>query len=619
MSRLSDPPANRNELEVRLYQQAVLAELGRTALSDTDFDTLLQEAVRLTALGMDVRYCKVLEYLPEQNRFLISHGVGWHPGVVGHVTIGADFRSPAGYALRTSKPVISNHLQSEERFKIPDLLLEHNVRRSINVILLGDGNPYGVLEVDSEKPGIFTNHDIDFLQAVANLIGMALRRRQAEDALRHINETLEQRIEAEVAERRQAEDALRQAQKMEAVGQLTGGVAHDFNNLLLVIMGNLDLLGRAVSHDKRLSRFVATAYKGATRGAQLTSQLLAFARRQMLHPQRRPINELIHEFDVLATRMLGETIEVAFELDPKAGACEIDPAQFGSALLNLVVNARDAMPDGGALTIHSRNLTLDARAASRHADAQPGQYVVVEVSDTGSGMSAEVLGRVTEPFFTTKEAGRGTGLGLSQVYGFVRQSGGFMTIESTVGEGTTIRIHLPEVAARETEMEATSAVRAGSGIVLVVEDDTDVRDLVAVQLEEMGFGSIIAASGPEALEILAAPETPEIELLLTDVVMPGGMNGIALVREARLRRPGLKALLTSGYMAGQAPGATEAEVADLPLLSKPYQQADLARAIQDALDRAEPVRINIRHSSGALRYSFMLRIAMALSAPPVIT
>jgi CheY-like chemotaxis protein len=251
----------------------------------------------------------------------------------------------------------------------------------------------------------------------------------------------------------------------------------------------------------------------------------------------------------------------------------------------LVVNARDAMPDGGALTIHSRNLTLDARAASRHADAQPGQYVVVEVSDTGSGMSAEVLGRVTEPFFTTKEAGRGTGLGLSQVYGFVRQSGGFMTIESTVGEGTTIRIHLPEVAARETEMEATSAVRAGSGIVLVVEDDTDVRDLVAVQLEEMGFGSIIAASGPEALEILAAPETPEIELLLTDVVMPGGMNGIALVREARLRRPGLKALLTSGYMAGQAPGATEAEVADLPLLSKPYQQADLARAIQDALDR----------------------------------
>ena len=563
----------------------VLAELGRVALSDTDFDTLLTEATRLTALGMDVRYCKALEYLPGQNRLLVRQGVGWHPGVVGHATIEADLSSPAGYALHTGKPVISNNLPAEDRFKIPKLLSDHNVQRAINVILLGDGNPFGVLEIDSEKPGVFTRHDIDFLQSVANLISVALRRRQAEDALRQSNETLEQRIEAEVAERRQAEDALRQAQKMEAIGQLTGGVAHDFNNLLLVIMGNLDLLGRAVASDERLSRFVATAYKGATRGAQLTSQLLSFARRQMLHPERRPINELIHEFDVLATRMLGESVEVVFALDPGAGACEIDPAQFGSALLNLVVNARDAMPDGGTLTIRSSNRTVDARSASRHADTQPGTYVVVEVSNSGTGMSAAVMERVTEPFFTTKEAGRGTGLGLSQVYGFVRQSGGFMTIESTLGEGTTIKLHLPQVDARLTEVATATDARTGSGIILIVEDDSDVRDLVAVQLQELGYSSIIAASGPEALEILVAPETPTIDLLLTDVVMPGGMNGVALVREARQRRPGLKALLTSGYIAEHIQGTADAESADLPFLSKPYQQDDLARAIHDALNQ----------------------------------
>jgi signal transduction histidine kinase/ActR/RegA family two-component response regulator len=584
---MSDDPAapdGRDQLEARLRQQALLAEFGRRALADADFDNLLAEAARVAALGMQVRFAKVLEYLPAQNRLLVRAGVGWHKGVVGHVTIGAEMDSPAGYALHTGKPVISNHLPSEGRFSIPELLLEHGVRRALNVILLGGGPPYGVLEIDTETPGAFTEHDIDFLQAVANLLGLALKRRGAEDALRQVNETLEQRVEAEVAERRLAEDALRQAQKMEAVGQLTGGVAHDFNNLLLVVMGNLELLGRAVAGDERMTRLVSTAYKGATRGAQLTSQLLAFARRQTLRPEVRLLNDLIHEFDVLATRMLGEAIDVRFELDPGVGACEIDPAQFGSALLNLVVNARDAMPDGGALTIRSLSLTLDRRMASRHADAQPGTYVVVEIADTGTGMEQAVLERATEPFFTTKEAGRGTGLGLSQVYGFVRQSGGFLTIDSAPGEGTRIRIHLPEVMAAAARPEVAADAETGAGVILVVEDDADVRDLVAVQLAELGYAPLVAASGPEALAMLAAPETGTVDLLLTDVVMPGGMNGITLVREARRQRPELRALLTSGYLAGNVPGEAEAEAADLPLLSKPYQHADLARAIRDALN-----------------------------------
>jgi signal transduction histidine kinase/ActR/RegA family two-component response regulator len=576
-------PVTREQLEARLHQQALLAELGRRALADGDFDTLLEEAARLTALGMQVRYCKVLEYQPEENRLLVRAGVGWHEGIVGHATIGAELSSPAGYALHTGKAVISNDLPTETRFTTPRLLVEHSVRRAMNVILLGEGSSYGVLEVDSELPGTFTDPDIDFLQAVANLIGLALKRRKAEEALRRINETLEQRVATEVDERRQVEDALRQAQKMEAVGQLTGGVAHDFNNLLLVIMGNLDLLRQAVAGDERLARLVATAHKGATRGAQLTSQLLAFARRQTLRPETRPINELVREFDVLAGRMLGDAVEVDFLLDPVTGACEVDPAQFGSALLNLVVNARDAMPNGGRLIVRTTNVMLDPRTAARHADAQARRYVVVEVSDTGSGMTPEVLERATEPFFSTKEVGQGTGLGLSQVYGFVRQSGGFLEIESSPDLGTTVRIHLPATDAYSPRPDSSAHVRMGTGTILVVEDDTDVRDLVALQLGELGYTIILAGSGPEALEVLNAPDTPPIDLLLTDVVMPGGMDGVALVREARRQRPELKALLTSGYMVGNVPGQSGADAKDLPLLTKPYDHADLARAIHQAL------------------------------------
>ncbi len=591
------PTASTDELTARLRQQALLAQIGRYALSETDFDGLLHEAARLAALGLGTRYCKVLEYLPDRNQLLVRAGVGWQPGVVGHATIGAELDSPAGYALHTGKPVLSNHLTAEDRFRTPALLLEHGVKRAVNVILLGDGRAYGVLEADSEESGAFSEHDIDFLQGVANLLGVALERRQAEEALRRMNETLERRVETEVTERRAAEDTLRQAQKMEAVGQLTGGVAHDFNNLLLVISGSLELLSRAVAGDKRLERLVGTAQKGAARGAQLTSQLLAFARRQTLRPEIRPINDLIREFELLAARMIDETIQVGFVLDPHAGACRVDPAQFGSALLNLVVNARDAMPGGGRLTVRSANLALDARAASRYPDARAGDYVVVAVEDSGKGMPAAVLERATEPFFTTKEPGKGTGLGLSQVYGFVRQSDGFLTIESASGVGTTIRIHLPQVRGRTTQSAPESERRSGSGTVLVVEDDPDVRELVIAQLEDLGYTPLAAGSGPEALQVLAASATPEIDLLLTDMVMPGGMNGIELVRAARKRRPGLRAVLTSGYMAGHASGASGATpaaatpeatsdaTAGLPMLAKPYHQADLARVIQDALSR----------------------------------
>ena len=578
---MGDEDSTRHELELRLRQQALLSELGRRALENSDTDVMLQESARLCALGLLVNYCKIMEYQPDQNRLLVRAGVGWHEGVVGHATVGADLASPAGYALHTGKAVITNRLSQEDRFRTPALLAEHGIERALNVILLGETKPYGVLEVDSEAPGAFTEHDIDFLQGAANLLGLALARRRTVDQLRQLNETLESRVVAEVAERRQIEDALRQAQKMEAVGRLTGGVAHDFNNLLQVISGTLALLAPQLPEGGGQAHLVDTAQKAAAKGAQLTAQLLTFARKQTLRPQTRPINELVAEFDVLAIRILGETIEVEFALAQDAGQCHVDPAQFGSALLNIVVNAKDAMPSGGRLTIRSANVTLNVREAARYSDAVPGVYVMVEVADTGEGMSPEVLERATEPFYTTKEVGKGTGLGLSQVYGFVRQSNGFISIESAPGAGTAVRLYLPQVAASEVQAASSAAAetRAAGGRILVVEDEPSVRDLAVMQLEDLGYTTVSAGSGPEALSMLAETGRPKIDLILTDMI------GVELARAAQTRWSDIRVVIASGYTAGTetAPDLTDVRGMNLPLISKPYSQTDLARVLNAAL------------------------------------
>jgi signal transduction histidine kinase/CheY-like chemotaxis protein len=575
-----------HELEYRLRQQALLAELGRRALSEMALDALLEEAARLTALGMSTEFCKVMEYLPAENRLLVRAGAGWEPGVVGVATLGADLESPAGYALHTGKPVVCNNLTTEERFRTPELLRSHGMQRAVNVILVGEGKPFGILEADSRHDGTFNEHDIDFLQGVANLVGMAIERLRAHDALREINAGLEQRVAAEVAERRQTELALTQAQKMEAVGQLTGGVAHDFNNLLMVISASLDLAAQAAGNDERLLRLIAAAQKATGRGEQLTSQLLAFSRHQALRPEIHPINELVREFDVLASRILGDLVEVDFDLAPDAWVCEVDPAQFGSALLNLVLNARDAMPSGGKVAIRTRNVELDAREAAAMADARPGACVVVTVEDTGIGMAPEVLRRAVEPFFTTKEVGRGTGLGLSQVYGFVRQSGGFVHLQSAPRSGTTVRIFLPraERAGVEPVSPGAEAPGAGSETILVVEDDEDVRGLLVEMLSALGYRTLAARNGPEALAIL--DQQRGIALLLADILMPGGMTGIDLAPEARQRLPRLRVLLTSVHAAAEQEVRIDSGEA-FPVLGKPYKQAELGREVRSVLDRRD--------------------------------
>ncbi len=386
----------------------------------------------------------------------------------------------------------------------------------------------------------------------------------------------------------ETEAALRQAQKMETLGQLTGGVAHDFNNLLQVVTGNLELLQRGLKDNERMRRAADNAMAGAERAAMLTQRLLAFSRRQPLAPERVDPNRLVSRMSELLNRTLGEGIEVETIQTARAWAIEVDLNQMENALLNLAVNARDAMPDGGKLTIEVANTQIDNLYAAQEDDVQPGQYVLICLSDTGEGMDAETLSHAIEPFFTTKEVGRGTGLGLSMVYGFIKQSGGHIRVYSEVGEGTSVKIYLPRyhgLVPANDQLEETScpAVIGGDETVLVCEDDEKVRAYAVEVLTELGYHVIEAGNGPAALEALDQADEP-IHLLFTDVVLPGGMTGADVAREAAARRPEIKILFATGYARNAIihHGRLDPGV---ELLTKPFTYADLAGKVREVLDR----------------------------------
>jgi signal transduction histidine kinase/CheY-like chemotaxis protein len=397
----------------------------------------------------------------------------------------------------------------------------------------------------------------------------------------------------DLADRRSAEDRLRQAQKMEAIGQLTGGVAHDFNNVLTVILGSLERLRRkldpAIPDAPELLRHLESARRGAERAAALTQSLLAFSRQQALEPRPVDVNRLVVSMSELLERTLGETIAVEVVRAAGLWRAQVDPNQLENAIVNLAINARDAMPSGGKLTIETANAYLDENYAARNADATPGQYVAVSVTDTGIGMTKEVLARVFEPFFTTKELGRGTGLGLAQVYGFVRQSGGHVKIYSEPGEGTTVRLYLPRLLGEPAEDELSAEPAAPIAMrrltILVVEDDAEVRAHTTDLLHDMGHQVLQAPHAAPALALL--DQHPEIELLFTDVGLPGEMNGRKLADEATRRRPGLKVLYTTGYAKNAIVHAGRLDPG-LALVTKPFTRATLEAKIAEiaeALDR----------------------------------
>lgn len=392
----------------------------------------------------------------------------------------------------------------------------------------------------------------------------------------------------------EAEAALRQAQKMETLGQLTGGVAHDFNNLLQVVTGNLELLQRGLKDNERMRRAADNAMAGAERAAMLTQRLLAFSRRQPLAPERVNPNRLVSRMSELLSRTLGERIEVETIQTARAWPIEVDLNQMENALLNLAVNARDAMPDGGKLTIEVANTHIDDRYAAQEEDVQPGQYVLISLSDTGQGMDAETLSHAIEPFFTTKEVGRGTGLGLSMVYGFIKQSGGHIRVYSEVGEGTSVKIYLPRfhglVPANDQLEEAPPpVVSGGDETVLVCEDDDKVRAYAVEVLNELGYRVIEASNGAAALDALEQAPVP-VDLLFTDVVLPGGMTGADVAREAAVRRPELKILFATGYARNAIfhHGRLDPGV---ELLTKPFTYAELAGKVREVLDRREEQRV----------------------------
>jgi signal transduction histidine kinase len=422
---------------------------------------------------------------------------------------------------------------------------------------------------------------------------LLLARQKAEQAtedLKRLNETLEERVAQEVAERLKAEEALRQAQKMEAVGQLTGGIAHDFNNLLTIIVGNIELLQRRLPDGhERLQRAADHAMEATRRAATLTQRLLAFSRRQPLEPKPIDANKLVAGMSELLRRTLGETIALETVLAGDLWRTQADPNQLENAIVNLAVNARDAMPNGGKLTIETANARLDeAYVESLAEPVPPGQYVQVSVSDTGTGMDKATMEKVFEPFFTTKEAGKGTGLGLSQVYGFVRQSNGHVRIYSELGEGTTIKIYLPRLIGSDEgpaeEPVKRPAMMKGSGeTILVVEDEPALRAYAVEALRDLGYRVLEAAEGWEALTIVE--QHPEIALLFTDVVLTGGINGRVLADEVTRHKPGLPVLYTTGYTANAIVHHGRLDPG-MHLIGKPFTYAELAAKVRRMLDGA---------------------------------
>jgi PAS domain S-box-containing protein len=385
-----------------------------------------------------------------------------------------------------------------------------------------------------------------------------------------------------VEARQQIEEQLHQSQKMETVGQLTGGVAHDFNNLLAVVSGNLELIERATDNGK-VRRLAATGRRAIDRGAKLTAQLLAFSRRQKLNPKLLNANELISEFQGFIRQAIGPVCEVKLKTDERLWPCRIDPSLLETALLNLALNGRDAMPDGGMLEIETRNVVLDEGAV---AGCPPGSYVRLSIADTGHGMSPEVRDRIFEPFFTTKEIGKGTGLGLSMVYGFVRQSGGYISVESAPSEGTTIALYLPKATQEphaEVKADQTRAMPRGSERILLVEDNDDMLEVTSAMLTTFGYRVVCARNGTEAIRILESDQ--EFELLFSDVVMPNGPNGVELAREAKRRKGKIKILLTSGY-AGDVL-ARHGAADEFPIIHKPFRMPELAQCLRSVLQKGD--------------------------------
>ena len=673
-------------LAARERQQAAVAELGRIALEGADPEVVMERAVDLAARTLELECAEVLELLPGGETLRLRAGVGWRDGAVGRATVPVA-ASQAGHTLLSNGPVIVENAEEETRFGQTALLRDHGVVSGVSVVIRTDRRRFGVLGAHAHGRRSFTQDDVHFLEAVANVIAAALERRETEAALRASEEryralfenandavcvldvdgafasinragermsgysreeivglnvdslvvpehrdlvrehvrslaggdlqaaTLDVEIAAkdgsrvsldvsasavwsegrpsrieliarDVTERKRLEAQLLQAQKMEGIGRLAGGVAHDFNNILGVIGGYGEMLRRRLANADPLARYADQILKGTARAAELTRQLLAFSRQQVLSPRVIDLNAVVADMDAMLRRLIGEDVELVTVLAADIGRVKADPGQVGQVILNLAVNARDAMPEGGRLTIETAAVSLGEEYGRSHYNVPPGAYTMLGVSDTGEGMDETTLARIFEPFFTTKPQGKGTGLGLSTVYGIVKQSGGYIWVYSEPSRGTTFKVYLPHVeqggepAVDETKVAASPSSR-GSETILLVEDDEALRTMITEIVEGGGYSAIAASDGAQALLLAKAHDGP-IHLVLTDIVMPR-IGGREVVQRLLKSRPDARILYMSGYT-GNAAINHGALAEGEPFIQKPFSAEDLLRKIREQLD-----------------------------------
>lgn len=492
--------------------------------------------------------------------------------------------------LIRGEPVHIEDVQQDPRTRQQAATHERfGIRALLNFPVIEEGRTVALVFANSEHPRSWSEDDLAFVRDVADRTRVALERQRAEDSLRRLNLELESLVSARTAELLKAEELLHQSQKMEAVGQLTGGIAHDFNNLLAGISGSLDLLELRLRQNRldNLDRYINAAQHASRRAAALTHRLLAFSRRQTLAPKPTDISRLVHSMEELVRRTVGPEVALEVCTSGQLWPTLVDPNQLENALLNLCINARDAMPSGGQVKVETANHWIDDRSA-RELDMTPGRYVSLSVSDTGTGMTPEVVSKAIDPFFTTKPLGMGTGLGLSMIYGFARQSGGQVSIRSQPGQGTQVCVYLPwhEQALVDGESSPSPspvpAVR-GNGTVLVVDDEPSVRMLVTELIEDLGYTALEAEDGPSGLKLLQSPV--HLDLLVTDVGLPGGMNGRQMADAARIARPDLKVLFITGYAESivSRNGALEA---GMHVMTKPFAMEQLAARISELIDAA---------------------------------
>lgn len=550
------------QAQARARRDQYVAQIGRLALESQDYETAVRGIPGLVAAALEVPAVAILSTEWHRSQLRVRAATGLSPQAtetLASVLGDADFVR-SSYGAGNRDPITSATTQDGVLAMVRSRLAEAGFHAFAMVPLFGRYEPLGVLAALAPGDAAFDQGKVEFLQAVSGWLAAAVQRNRTEEQLAH-------------------------AQRLDAIGQLTGGIAHDFNNLLTVISGNLQLLEAELPERPDLREIIDSGVRAVSRGSDLTRRLLAFARRQPLQPRAVVPKPLLEELGHMLRRTLGESIAIDIECDADVPDVYADANELDTALVNLSLNARDAMPRGGRLAIAAREVMVESSRPGRKLP--PGRYVAFTVSDTGTGMAPDVLAHALEPFFTTKGAAKGSGLGLSMVYGFATQSGGGMSIDSRLGYGTRVELSLPVASAPSIQRASAPVVpdapAEGRKLVLVVEDEDDVRTIAARFLLAIGYEVITASGARDALEILTA--NPDVDLLFSDVALGSGMNGVELAQEARRLRPALAVLLTSGYERAAYTGRLHDPEIGFELLRKPYLREQLAEAVGRILGR----------------------------------